>query len=197
MKRALTTLLAAGLLVFLAACGGNGSDNAPTGGGNNPPTAQETPQPTETPTTEQETETAAQEFSIGEAVETDWLEFTLVRFEFAELVSNITAQGGEPFSGYMLPTSTNPVHNPSYAALDGQILVSFDFNVQNIGRRSFDSDVEVSWGNFPPPNQWAAMGIGGGITIEYGDGIIFGGDDRVLISLMGVNNWISGGRVRV
>ena len=50
MKKAITTLLAAALLLSLVACGGgNGNTNTPTGGGNDTPTTTTPSEPTTTP----------------------------------------------------------------------------------------------------------------------------------------------------
>jgi hypothetical protein len=147
-------------LVFLAACGGNGSDNAPTGGGNNPPTVQETPQPTETPTPEQETEATEQEFSIGEAVATDWMEFTLTHFELGTYLGNVRG------SGFLMPYGESSVAlgpNP-WGAREGRVYASIGFSFQNVGRTTIDR---------------IRMGLGYSrdfkhmVTLDFNDGFVF------------------------
>lgn len=131
MKKAITILLAATLMLSLAACGGgNDSNNKPISGDS------------DTPTTQDDTaEPKAQELTIGETTVDDTFEFTLTRFDTGTVLCNtmnsdFLLPGDYPitFEGADGKTYDNP-----NVAHDGKIFLSVSFNIKFIGKQELNS----------------------------------------------------------
>ena len=142
MKRIITILLAAVLMLSLAACSGNTTPSVNT---TTPPSGDDSTTPSSTPTpdiTPQESET--QELAIGEMVKTDNFEFMLTRVEFAERVTNASFKVGEGASNqqFLLPT-TIQVDNSPHRAFDGYIYISYSYNIKYVGTSEISFNVQL------------------------------------------------------
>lgn len=137
MKKAITILLAATLMLSMAACGGgNDSNNKPISGENDTPTTQEDVKNASNTTSD------IQELTIGETKAIGDFEFTLTRFEFAEAVTNSSFKTGEGATdeNYLLPTDVRTDDN-IHVASDKTILLSYSYNLEYTGKEEIDFDV--------------------------------------------------------
>lgn len=144
MKKLLALTLAAALALSLVACGGGGGtgdNNTPStpSGGNGDTTVTDTP-PADTETTppEEEPTNDVQTLSFGDAVTTEYFEFTPTFEGFAEELGNW------PDQNFMTPDGTISGNNP-YKASDEKTLMWFSGIVNYLGGATTDVVFEYSF----------------------------------------------------
>lgn len=120
MKKALSFMLAATLILSLAACGneGNTSNNNST--------------------------SATNELSVGDTLTSNIIEFTLTRVEFADQLKYASfSTGTSPDVEYMLPTD-EPQSNKTFVAEDGYTMLSYSYTLRYTGKEEIE--VETAMG---------------------------------------------------
>jgi hypothetical protein len=134
MKRLLTILSAAVLMLSMAACGDNTtptSTTPPSEGNSTTPSSTSTPEPTP-------------ELILEETIATENFEFTLTRVEFAERVTNASFKVGEGASNqqFLLPTTVQDDKSP-HRAFDGYIYISYSYNLKYVGTAEISFNVQL------------------------------------------------------
>ena len=126
MKKFLALMLSAVVMVSLTACGteSNNSDNGST----------------------------TNELSVGDTLNSDIIEFTLTRVEFADQLKYASfSTGTPPDPEYMLPTD-EPQSNGIFVADDGYTMLSYSYTLKYTGKEEIEVDTAM------------------GITANYDDG---------------------------
>lgn len=129
MKKLLALMLSAVVMVSLTACGNesNNSDNDST----------------------------TNELSVGDTLNSDIIEFTLTRVEFADQLKYASfSTGTPPDPEYMLPTD-EPQSNSTFVADDGYTMLSYSYTLKYTGKEEIEVDTAM------------------GITASYDDGYTF------------------------
>lgn len=129
MKKLLVLMLSMMFMMSLAACDSESSKN------NN--------------------ESTTNELSIGDTLNSDMIEFTLTRVEFADQLKYASfSTGTPPDPEYMLPTD-EPQSNKTFVADDGYTMLSYSYTLKYTGKEEIEVDTAM------------------GITAIYDDGYTF------------------------
>ena len=146
MKKVLSLLLAFVMCLSLCACGGGNTDAS---------VDDETTAPTTEAPVDKDDVSTEKEYSLGDTITTDIIEFSLTRVEFADQLKYATFSTGEqPDAEYMLPT-TEPQSNKTFVADEGYTFLSYSYSLKYTGKE----EIEVE----------TAMGI----SADYNNGYTF------------------------
>ena len=135
MKKIWSSILSLMLLLFLCACGAESN---------------------------QTTAASNKTYTLNEIAKTDVVEFTLTRFEYAQMLKNASFETGKaPDPEYLLPTEKEQQNNP-FIAEDGTTMISFSYIFKNSGKEELTFPVNL------------------GITVDYNNGYLFDANVNVI-----------------
>ena len=158
MKRAITLLLAAVMVLSLAACGGN-DGNTTTPSGDSTPTAATTPEETTTPSETPTIEPKQQILKIGETATTpEFWEFTLVDVGLSRYIDEVIANNGFINRNFLMPADSPPRANSPFMPDDGYGYLTISYYINYLGKTPLDFQ------------------ISGTMEVDYNDGFIFPND---------------------